>query len=203
MLEGRIKKRGQKIAEQTGSIATKKAAAKTDFQKNAVKDDEKRMTALAAEQKADEDALAKLQPAPAPAPEPKDVVEEGMARAFADAAPAAPEAVLLGDAAWIVDGTHVVALDRGSGAVKMDVPLAGPALRVLRGDGAIYVVAQAGATARQVTRFAPGVAPQSLYLAPFLPRNFGLQSRNGLEQRSHKIPLRRGDDGQNGLRYCR
>ena len=162
MFEARMKKRAPKIAELASSIETKRAAAKTDFQKNAVKDDEKRLAAITAEHKADEDALAKLQPASKT--EPQEEVQSPAIHSFISIAPIAPQAVPLGDIVWVVDGTHAVALERSSGEVKQDVPLAGYAQKVIRGDAGIFIVAQSGWETSQITRLTAGSAAQSFYV---------------------------------------
>lgn len=166
LLEGRIQRRTAKIAAQASSIETKRAAAKTEFQRNAVKDEEKKMAALAAEQKADEAALEKIQPAPKPKAQEEEaqpVVEEEI-HAFVSTDSIPAQAVPLGDVVWVVDGTHAVALERSSGDVKQDVPLAGYARKVLRGDACLFVVVQTGAGTSKVTRLAADTAPQSLYV---------------------------------------
>ena len=166
LIEGRNKKRAQKIAELSSSIEAKRSAAKTDFQKSAIKDEEKRLAGITAEQKADEDSLSKPQPAPKPEPpvaapplDPPEVI-----RAISSVAQIAPQVVPLGDIVWIVDSTHAVAFERSSGQVKQDVPFAGTARKVLSGNGCVFVVAQAGSETSQVTRLRADAAPQSLYV---------------------------------------
>lgn len=123
------------------------------------------MAALNAEQKADEETLAKLGTTP-PEPEPQmQAAPVVSAHQGFSATTMERKVALLGSVVWIVDGTHAVALDHGSGQVKQDVPLAGVAQKVLRGDAWLHVVAQAGSETCQITRLAADGAPQSLYMS--------------------------------------
>ncbi len=165
LIEERIKRRATKIADFSASIESKRTAAKTDFQKNAVKDDEKRLVTITAEQKADEDTFAKLQPGAKPktAEETQPDVPPPAVQLLASIMRMPPQAMLIGDIVWVADGAHVVALESSTGQVKQDVPLAGLAQKMFRGESCAFILAEAGAEACQITRLASGAAPQSLY----------------------------------------
>lgn len=163
MVEERIKKRSPKIAAIAGGLEAKRAAAKTEIQKMVVRDEERKLAALNAEQKADEDTLAKLGATP-----PEPVLQTApvvSAQQGFSATATERQAALLGSVVWVVDGTHAVALDHASGQVKQDVPLAGVVRKVFRGEARLHVLAQAGPENCQITRLAADGAPQSLYMS--------------------------------------
>jgi hypothetical protein len=192
LLEQRIKRRGERLKLLAGTIKTKKTSAATDIQRAAVAEDEQRHTALLAEQKGDEDELARLKGAvvsapPKPAepakeePEPEDEVELVISEKR-------PFAGSVGDLVWVIDGEHMVAFDRPSGALKSDVPLAGPCLKAWSRGEEIFVVAAAGAEARQITRIKADTGPVSLYVSAGPVENaFGALEQGGMKPNVQKV----------------
>ena len=161
ILEDRVKKRAEKLDARKKSLDAKKASAKTELQKIAAKEEEVRYEAELAGQKKDQDELQKTKGAPAPAS--AEPGESGMDLA-ADFFGSNPMTAVCGDQVLLVEGSHAVAFDRASGAVKTDVRLAGPARQVFRTNDAVVVVASAGADAAQLTRLTSGAPPQSIYV---------------------------------------
>jgi hypothetical protein len=182
LLEQRIQRRTVKLAEMERNIAIKKAAAKTEIQMSVVHDEEARFTALTAEQKAEQEALAKLQGTfkPPVAADDEGEDEEDVDSFFVDSC--APYGGTVGGAVWIVDGEHMVSFDRATGAVKSDVALAGPALRAWTHGGELCVVASAGDEARQITRITATAGPVSLYApAGKVESAFGAMEDSGIK----------------------
>ena len=161
----RMKKRAPRLQSLKASLDAKKAAAKTPLQKAAAEEDERRYNAVLAEQKSDEAALAKpkTQAATSIVTARRAETEDGPPVFDDEFASARPKAAICSDRIWIVEGRRAVAFDRGSGAVKAEVALAGPAREVFADGGTAIVVASAGAGAVQITKLAANAQPQAAY----------------------------------------
>ncbi len=187
MLEERMKKRAVQLADLQRMAEARMKAAKTAMAREDAKSFEGKYARLKAEQDADETALAKATGAPAPvaaatpgaAKGPEPIKAAVMAVPAPKVLPAAektfevddydfrgkPEACVMGETIWLVDGMHAVAFGLGDGLVKSDVPLAGNAVRVVAQDGVLFIVASAGSQARQLTRIDATGTPLSMYVA--------------------------------------
>lgn len=200
MLRGRIAKRAKSLADMDKTIAAKTKTAKTDLAKEEVKQWQAKRAALAAEQHADETAVAKAIGGAAPPPLVKPGVAAPAAAVAATApaakpAPAAPapapapasaspglaealeaagdffspsnavEAAILGEYVWLVDRSRALGFALADGSLKTNVRLAGNASHVFPHESGIFIVADAGAQARQITRIDPAGAPSSIYFA--------------------------------------
>jgi hypothetical protein len=173
LLEQRIKRRSTQISTLAATVDSKKRAAKTEIQLSAAADDEKRLLAMKAEQQADETKLGELKGAVGAgkvAAVAKDEDEEDETDESAMALDESYEEVadpfvgVSGKHVWLIDGERALAFDRASGALRQDVALAGPSLGVWSTAEGIFVVAAAGADARQVMRIQGNNAPVSLYV---------------------------------------
>jgi hypothetical protein len=165
LLTERIQKREAKLASLWTTAVLKKNRAITAVQKTAAADAEARYDVELAEQKRDEEALARLNPdePKAVAPAKSVDVDDGPPSFLDERSDGRPKVAMSGDRIWVGAGRHAVAFDRGSGAVKADVPLAGPVRRIFAdGTGAI-IIASTSAGAVQVTKMAWGAQPQSAY----------------------------------------
>jgi hypothetical protein len=189
ILEDRIRKRSTKLLAWKTALDARRANAKTPFQKSTVTEEEARYAAELAEQKKDEDESRVLSPSKS-----ADVAElvgpkknEGAPEkpsikvAVASLAPEAsgaeaaspdgdfgngiPMSAICSDRLWIIEGRHAVAFDRGSGGVKADVRLAGPARRVFADGDTAFVVASAGSGAVQVTKLGANAKALSSYFS--------------------------------------
>ena len=168
LLETRIARRAKDITQLAASVAAKKAAAKTEIQLSAAQELEDRLAKMAAEQKDEQAQLAKLQGTLEKPAEKKEVAvaeeddeEEAETSLFSETAQ--PFATTVGADVWLVDGEHMMAFDRGTGVLKNDVPLAGPAVKAWTCAGDLLVEASAGPEARQITRVNQS-GPVSLYV---------------------------------------
>ncbi|MEO6739662.1 MAG: PQQ-binding-like beta-propeller repeat protein [Chthoniobacteraceae bacterium] len=174
IIEARMKKRAAKLQAWRTALDAKKANAKTPLQKSAATEEEARFAAELAEQKKDENSLGKpreksalpVSVAVAP-PSGENKEDDGIGNdAFSSddaSGTAKPQAAICGDRLWIVEGSHAVAFERSTGAVKADVRLAGLALRVFSDTATAIVIASAGAEAVQVVRLGADAQPQSSY----------------------------------------
>ncbi len=197
MLEDRMKKRQVQLADMQRTIDTKTKAAKTDLAREGVKELEAKRARLAAEQQADEAAVARAKgPATEPAKDP--VVTKAVSAPEPPKPPAAepaadvvidnsgergePTAVVLGDRVWLVDGQHAVSFGLADGVVKGDIRLAGEAVQAYAQANELFIVASAGPEARQLTRIDSTGATQSMYVPA--PRR-GLVSAREAEGGNH------------------
>ena len=165
LLADRMKKREAKLDALKADMILKKNHTITAVEKVASTDAEARYNAELAEQKKDEEALAKLKPAEA-APvvvASKVAVEDGPPPVDDDFASARPKAAICSERIWISEGRHAVAFDRSSGAVKADVSLAGPARQIFADGDTAIIVASAGASAVQITKLTASAQPQAAY----------------------------------------
>ena len=167
LLQTRIDRRAKDITQLASSVATKKAAAKTEIQVNAAQEMENRLAKMAADQKEEQAKLANLQGALAKPAEKEEVAaadeeEEKLEPSFYSET-AQPFAAVIGADVWLVDGEHMLAFDRGSGVLKNDVQLAGPTVKAWTCAGDLLVEASASPEARQITRVNQS-GPVSLYV---------------------------------------
>jgi hypothetical protein len=167
LIQERIKRRAERMTQMASAISTKKQNAKTDIQRVAVAEEELKYAMLVSEQKAEQDALAKMTAPPAaPKPQaaPDDSIDDKLDEAeYYDSAHGF-YLITTGNWIWIGENNHVVAFERNTGAVKMNVALAGPIIRVFQGDGVGYLIAYSNARTRQVARFTGEAGPQFLYV---------------------------------------
>ncbi len=76
-----------------------------------------------------------------------------------------PQLAVLGDRVWLVEGPRALSFSLADGKLTAEARLAGPMARVFAHESFIYVVADAGMRARQITRIDTAGATQSMYLA--------------------------------------
>ena len=167
LIEERVMRRAGKLDAWRRALDAKKAAAKTELQKGAVRDEEAVYAGELAEQTRDQSWIAKAKSAAAGADTKTapPAESEGGAEVESDWDTGSDAAVFTACGAhyWIIEDRRAVAFDDISGSVKAEVRLAGPALAVGTERDQLLIAASAGPGAAQLTRIS-GTAPQAFYV---------------------------------------
>lgn len=132
----------------------------------------------------------KVAAAPVPAADSSESGDDESGEDFSFLQQGPPQLAVLGERIWIIEGPRALAFGLEDGALKAEARLAGNASRVFSHESAVFVVADAGKRARQITKFDTAGATQSLYL-PAPPReqayNFSLETGYRINIQPHRV----------------